>query len=52
MLAAEIKRTRPTTLAGLRALTMWTGRQAEAGAAHDALLSLFARTVASFGVGT
>lgn len=48
-LAGEIKRARPATLAGLRALATWAGRQAEAGAAHDDLLSLFAGTVAAFG---
>ena len=48
-LAREIKRARPATMAGLRALAEWVGRQAVTGAAHDDLLSLFAGTVAGFG---
>ena len=48
-LAAEVARTKPQTLSGLRALAAWFGQQAEADEAFDNFLALFAETVATFG---
>ena len=48
-LVMEIKRTRPVTLAGLRALAAWVGQRAEAEDLHDDFLRLLAGTVAAFG---